>query len=356
MFQLTGKRLAVLLPFLLIGLMLAYLLWPSEGALSPTPDGRASAGAQAHACGLEFDTVSLALGPVYPGKSVSEQFIYTNRAETDLFIESVQAECDCTAFHLADRSVPPGVSGEIVLRFVPPEAIGGVVKKASVYVKGYEDDPIELSVTAEVVGAQLFPRSIDFGTVDGRKEHKRTIEIWPKGITISTVRIGNVSERLSYSIRNLGGAFEIEVRTRQDLQAGYFQEQCELVVEAGEEFLYSVTVEGRAHRGVWVDPESMMFGFVSSGTKTIRRAKVALVEGRGKLLGLDFPKQFLDVSAEQIEGGKVFEISASFRGVEPFVSFRESIKLTLEGEDRSVIQVQIPVYALGDDFEVTPKK
>lgn len=55
-------------------------------------------------------------GYVSPDTVLIASYPFTNPSSDTLYIEYVNPDCSCTGFSLSDSVVPPGGSGEIVLR------------------------------------------------------------------------------------------------------------------------------------------------------------------------------------------------------------------------------------------------
>jgi hypothetical protein len=125
---------------LLAGLFVVSLLSPAAGAGTPK---------------IKFKETAWDFGKIKQGEVASHEFVFTNEGDDTLMIEKVSTTCGCTAALVSDRSIPPGKSGKIEVKF-DSRGYGGQVTKI-VYVQS--NDPKEAQRALEIKAQVEVPPS-----------------------------------------------------------------------------------------------------------------------------------------------------------------------------------------------------
>lgn len=95
---------------------------------------------------IKFKETSWDFGKIKQGEVAAHEFVFTNEGDETLTIEKVATSCGCTAALVSDRSIPPGKTGKIEVKF-DSHGYGGQVAKV-VYVQS--NDPKEPQRSLEV--------------------------------------------------------------------------------------------------------------------------------------------------------------------------------------------------------------
>jgi hypothetical protein len=95
---------------------------------------------------ITFKETTWDFGKVKQGEAAVHEFVFTNEGNDTLTIEKVSTSCGCTAALVSDRSIPPGKSGKIEVKF-DTRGYGGQVAKI-IYVQS--NDPKEPQRSLEI--------------------------------------------------------------------------------------------------------------------------------------------------------------------------------------------------------------
>lgn len=101
----------------------------------------------------EFNTRIVDFGKIASDRQVENILTLRSVGTDTLVVDSILAPCGCTVPELDRYRLPPGLETELHLRF-NPENLGGIVtRKILVFVRGREE-PIEVTIAAEVGAAE----------------------------------------------------------------------------------------------------------------------------------------------------------------------------------------------------------
>jgi hypothetical protein len=135
---------------------------------------------------IKFKETTWNFGRIKQGDVASHEFVFTNEGDDTLTIEKVSTTCGCTAALVSDRSIPPGKSGQIEVKF-DSRGYGGQVTKV-VYVQS--NDPKEpqrsLEIKADVevppsAKIEIEPYNYDAGLMVEGEELRADLKIVNKG-------------------------------------------------------------------------------------------------------------------------------------------------------------------------------
>jgi hypothetical protein len=166
-----NKRLAFGIITVLAGLFMLSLLAPAAGAAAPK---------------IKFKETTWDFGKIKQGEVASHEFVFTNEGDDTLTIEKVSTTCGCTAALVSDRSIPPGKSGQIEVKF-DSRGYGGQIAKV-VYVQS--NDPKEpqraLEIKAQVevppsAKIEIEPYNFDAGLMVEGDELLANLKIMNRG-------------------------------------------------------------------------------------------------------------------------------------------------------------------------------
>ena len=108
-----NKRLTGGFMMILAGLFILSLLAPAAGAGTPK---------------IKFKETAWNFGKIKQGEVATHEFVFANEGDDTLTIEKVSTSCGCTAALVSDRSIPPGKSGKIEVKF-DSRGYGGQITK-----------------------------------------------------------------------------------------------------------------------------------------------------------------------------------------------------------------------------------
>lgn len=102
-------------------------------------------------CFVLQETVEFNFGVVGQHETVEHVFVFKNTCRTPVEIASVKPSCGCTAAVVSARTVPPGESSRISVKFTPPPGSASrTTKTVSVYLRDDIEPHVILRLTADV--------------------------------------------------------------------------------------------------------------------------------------------------------------------------------------------------------------
>src|ERR1051325_2118484 len=110
----------------------ARIIPPAAAAGQVVPTAAAAAPTKPSGAKIVFATPNYDFGKVTAGDPVNYTFYFTNVGTTTLELASVQPSCGCTTAGEWSKSVEPGKSGSIPIRFNSPAMSGPVAKSVTV--------------------------------------------------------------------------------------------------------------------------------------------------------------------------------------------------------------------------------
>jgi len=129
---------------------------------------------------IEFEALEHDFGQIAElGGPVSHRFVYANKSDRPLVINSVEATCGCTSPAWSRKPVAPGQKGFVDVTFDPRERTGNFMKRVIVK-SNAQNDVVELLIMGSVVARET-PISAEFPYV-----------MFDLRLKTPTVRIGSV--------------------------------------------------------------------------------------------------------------------------------------------------------------------
>jgi hypothetical protein len=130
-----NKRLAGGFMMILAGLFILSPLAPAAGAGTPK---------------IKFKETAWNFGKIKQGEVATHEFVFANEGDDTLTIEKVSTTCGCTAALVSDRSIPPGKSGKIEVKFDSRGYSGQITKVVTVQSNDPKDPQRPLEIKAEI--------------------------------------------------------------------------------------------------------------------------------------------------------------------------------------------------------------
>ncbi len=130
-----NKRLAGGFMMILAGLFILPPPAPAAGAGTPK---------------IKFKETAWNFGKIKQGDVATHEFVFANEGDDTLTIEKVSTTCGCTAALVSDRSIPPGKSGKIEVKFDSRGYGGQITKVVTVQSNDPKDPQRPLEIKAEI--------------------------------------------------------------------------------------------------------------------------------------------------------------------------------------------------------------
>lgn len=135
---------------------------------------------------IKFKETNWDFGKIKQGEVATHEFVFTNEGDDTLTIEKVSTSCGCTAALVSERSIPPGKSGTIEVKF-DSRGYGGQVAKV-VYVQSNDpkdsQKPLEIKAEVEVPPSpkiEIEPYNYDAGLIVEGDRLVANLKIMNKG-------------------------------------------------------------------------------------------------------------------------------------------------------------------------------
>ncbi|UCH33160.1 MAG: DUF1573 domain-containing protein [Armatimonadota bacterium] len=143
---------------------------PRERRARPRPVARAPR--------IEFDDTEYDFGTVLIGDPVEHDFVFRNRGNAPLTINSVVTGCGCTAAFVEERQLPPGREGRVKTTFRTEGRTGAQRKSIHVETNDPEQPRVALRVAGEIKAQiEVSPRVIYAFNIPVGKVVTRTVTI-----------------------------------------------------------------------------------------------------------------------------------------------------------------------------------
>ncbi len=179
--------------------------------------GSAMAGAK-----IQFVKPKYDFGSVGQGLKVNLAFPFKNVGDSELTIGDIHTSCGCTNASASSTKVAPGKTAQIKAVFNTGGYKGKVMKTITVETNDPDNKSVQLIVTGVVkAGVEVFPTSINFGTLKRGKAFNQTLVIKPLdpanfSVTSIDCNAGYISVSKPRKHPSIKGAWEAQVSIKGD--------------------------------------------------------------------------------------------------------------------------------------------
>ncbi len=179
---------------------------------------------------IEFDKTRIDIGKVTSGTEQTAIFNLKNTGDETLELKKLRLSCgSCTTLETKDKSVPPGGSTQLVVKFL----VSGNVDKR-IYVTS--SDPSKPTTTLQVVGkgepfAKVEPKYVKLDTLKMGKPAEATVIITPlseekKGFSVRSIKSdGDMVTALASKPDRKTGAITLKVKVKAPEKSGRLYEK-----------------------------------------------------------------------------------------------------------------------------------
>jgi hypothetical protein len=110
---------------------------------------------------IQFTEKQFDFGDIVQGETVSHVFKFVNTGSEPLIVLDVQTTCGCTAPQWPKTPIPPGETGEIVVKFNSTKKIGRQNKIITVYTNGIKpEEKLKIVTNVLLSGSQEKDKTI----------------------------------------------------------------------------------------------------------------------------------------------------------------------------------------------------
>ncbi len=165
---------------------------------------------------IQFDSTVYDFGSVQPTETVIHEFVFTNTGNATLEISGVRLSCSCTTAGEWTKSIEPGGTGTIPLKFDPSNFSDMVAKSATVTCNDPEQPSVYLLLKGSVWRpVEVTPRYAYFTVREGSETNQtKVIRIINRGtedIEISEPEWNNPTFKAELKTIKPGKEFEVDV-------------------------------------------------------------------------------------------------------------------------------------------------
>lgn len=226
---------------------------------------------------IAFDAPVHLFGTIENGATLAHTFSFSNRGGTDLTVDKLRTGCGCTATVEAERFIPPGGAGKILVECDTSAMFGQQRRTVSVYSNDPERSVTLLRLVGEVVAAAaVVPAPVDVGRIHRGQRALRDVRLYmsdgPAGVDVVPAEAAPFDVFLEPTRES--GCAAVRFVTAADAPLGPFSIRLRVYGATGNELLREVTVTGEVAPDLEVSPVSIKLPRNASGAHL-------LVDNRG---------------------------------------------------------------------------
>ncbi len=271
-----------------------------------------------------FETTSHDFGVVMKGSKTEFDFVFTNKYNEDVQIESVTTSCQCTMPEFTRGPIKTWDKGKVHITVNTKSFVGN--KNATITVRFLKPYRMEIQLHSYVnirSDVAVNPGVVYFGTVSQGKKPAIPVNIscvgrrgWQITDVMSTCPFLSVQLQETSRTGNQV-SYLMTVYLKDNAPAGRFSEFLELVTNDQDprNRRFPIQVEGQVRQSLAVNPSPLSFGLVGSG-ETVTKAVV--VEGQEPFQITDIRSEDSHISAtiHQMTPSR-YTVNLSYRGDAP---------------------------------------
>ena len=318
-------------------------------AAPPTAEAPAAAAAPAKPSGatIQFATPVYDFGKVTAGDVVSYTYIFTNIGTETLTLTSVAPSCGCTTAGEWTKTVEPGKTGSIPIRFASAQTSGPVGKTVTVNC----NDPVTPTTVLQIKGTlwqpiEVNPRYAMLNATTESPSTSVTVRITnntDQALTVFPPESNNKAFTAEMTTTQPGKGYEVVVKTVPPLAAGNVTGIITLKTSATNMPLISITAFVNVMPVVTVNPPSVTLG---AGPLTQPVTSVVTIRNSStNALALSEPAvnvKDVDVQLKEVEPGKSFTATLTFpTGFE--IAQGTQVELSLKSSNAQTPVLKVPV-------------
>lgn len=290
-------------------------------------------------------------GEAEQGEKVTHLFLFTNRGNRDLRVESIKTSCGCTAAVISADVILPGKEGTIRATFDTTEFSGEKAKSISVH----SNDPLspvttltlqgEVTVEVEVEPTQLYLGRLSRGreetyTIDVLYDERKSIEVTGITHTHPAIRVQTGDVQIG---RKKGKRLRVSVTKAAEL--GRLNDQIVVTTTSKKRPTITIPVFGSIEGDVIVLPSQISFGVVRQG---VGKTQYIRIQNRSaqpvSVVQVTSSLDSIVAKIAEITPGKEYRLSLRVKGDSTPGKIRGSIEVVTDHPEEK--HLSIPVYGM----------
>ena len=297
---------------------------------------------------IHFNRTDNNFGTVNEGEKLSYTFTFTNTGTETLTI-TARSTCSCTATLLSDKSIPPGVSGEVLIEYDTKGKKGPTKQGAHVRTNDPDNPLIKLTISANIRSTvKTVPDRLWLDEVALDKEITREILVIDAGdstLKIESIKTpeGITAKILPAKMDNLN-AIPVLLTINSGSKPGKFEKQITIHTYNSVRPEIPVSIFGKVLSEVRAFPPAIFFGEVKPNTKVIQEVTLSSTNGeRLEITKAISLSPYISTEVKLIENSSKYKLLVVLHTPQTGTTLRDKIPIYIKYKTEPVIEV--PLYA-----------
>ena len=268
-------------------------------------------------------------------QTITHIFKLKNVGNQPLDILDVDSSCSCTAALLSEKTILPGETAEIEVKFETEYRRGRQTSTVKVRTNDSDTPVIHFTLTGVVAGlARVVPNNLHLKHISNQENIHKTIEIYDPGdgrLKVKSVQSSSpyIKTRVQHIYKD-GLIAKIFVTIKPGLPFGELGEKLTILTEGYRYPHVEVLVTGQVVGAIRLTPDQFFLGFVKKG-EVARR--VARLRKKGPA----------DLKIQKIESSHP-NVTADFKAIKPGAEYEIKVTFTAPASETGKLEALIKIH------------
>ena len=264
-------------------------------------------------------------------QTITHIFKLKNVGNQPLDILDVDSSCSCTAALLSEKTILPGETAEIEVKFETEYRRGRQTSTVKVRTNDSDTPVIHFTLTGVVAGlARVVPNNLHLKHISNQENIHKTIEIYDPGDGRLKVKsVQSSSPYIKTRVRHIykdGLIAKIFVTIKPGLPFGELGEKLTILTEGYQYPHVEVLVTGQVVGAIHLTPDQFFLGFVKKG-------EVARLRKKGPA----------DLKIQKIESSHP-NVTADFKAIKPGAEYEIKVTFTAPASETGKSEALIKIH------------
>jgi hypothetical protein len=261
---------------------------------------------------ISAEPARIDFGTVEEGAVVEREFQISNRGDAKLEISRIVAPCGCTVPEMDKRTLAPGESAPLKVRFETRGFFGRKVRSVRIYTNEGENHSVVLELVGEVRRAvSVSPPRLNF---DDLLQGSTSEQSFTVAVNNPQLKLGLVSTRSRFiAVESEGDESRktVVVKILPSAPPGILRASINVTVEGGA--TVAVPIFARVVSELQFSPDQLSFGLVKSGSSPISRRIQFRNVGQNpvRIDSVSSDKPELTVRTRELSAGRRYELEVA---------------------------------------------